>query len=271
MKIISNTFGDRRVTVSTTDGAFGVWNSRLKLSDDVRHKSDVSSLTPIREGFSTENVPKAAANISNGMILMEEAPMAFAIGVERPEESACHLTQTFSFGLSHMANMCDLDSVKDEVESPAVGTVQGYRVKKELECVLRSIIEKYGDIAAKFIMESPKNRSSVLEDICEIVQILQRKRLTELSRKEIESFLSQVCYFGKKAGMKVDWLQKSLQSMFDAKCLLNQMPTLKERRDKNGVVVKEPKTKLKHYEAQCIVLKEKRDKDAEHIIELKRP
>ncbi|KDP37451.1 hypothetical protein JCGZ_08292 [Jatropha curcas] len=59
------------------------------------------------------------------------------------------------------------------------------------------------------------------------------------------------------AGLDVDWLQERLNDMLDAKRLIGQSSTLKERIDKSNQVIKEKKRELQVYEPQLSCFEKK--------------
>ncbi|XP_048230360.1 uncharacterized protein LOC8279125 [Ricinus communis] len=109
--------------------------------------------------------------------------------------------------------MCaDEDSGIDEAESAALVTISGtsYRVKEELAPIISSIINHHGFIAANHLIKSPEGRSMAF-DTC----------------------------------LDVSWLQRRVEDILEAKKLIKQSSTLKEKRDRIHQVIKEKKIKLK--------------------------
>ncbi|XP_012072897.1 uncharacterized protein LOC105634627 [Jatropha curcas] len=105
-------------------------------------------------------------------------------------------------------------------------------------------------------MKTPEGRSLALENLSEFIQTFQTKKFCELPQLEIEKALALVHDF-RTAGLEVDWLQPRLKDMLEAKQLIKQSSTLKERRDKSNQVIKEKKEELEVYEPQLLALQEK--------------
>ncbi|KDP37450.1 hypothetical protein JCGZ_08291 [Jatropha curcas] len=130
------------------------------------------------------------------------------------------------------------------------------RVKEAFAPTLTSIIKNYGDIAANCFMKTPEGRSLALENLSGLIQTFQAEKFCELPQLEIQKAIALVDDF-RIAGLDVDWLQERLNDMLDAKQLIGQSSTLKERIDKSNQVIKEKKRELQVYEPQLSCFEKK--------------
>lgn len=100
----------------------------------------------------------------------------------------------------------DLESVM----SDSCVSVGKYRVNSSVSTILRSIIDKYGDIAANCKLESASMRSRYLECLCSLMQELASTpvgQLTELKVKEMLAVLKDL----ESVNIDVGWLRSVLE------------------------------------------------------------
>ncbi|GKB61737.1 phospholipase-like protein, partial [Tanacetum coccineum] len=88
---------------------------------------------------------------------------------------------------------------------------QGYKVKNVNAPILEAIIKKHGDIAATCVFPDAALRTSLLDDVCEIVGRIETNDITNIisQMEEIESQLSAV----EAAKINVSWLRGSLNAI----------------------------------------------------------
>ncbi|XWS33805.1 hypothetical protein CRYUN_Cryun22dG0114300 [Craigia yunnanensis] len=89
---------------------------------------------------------------------------------------------------------------------PALVSVQGYRLKEASAPILRNVIERDGDIAMNYIVETMKHRSLFLEDICEIIQTLQTTKFVDITQTEVKKMPALVGDLG-RVNLDVGWLE----------------------------------------------------------------
>lgn len=92
--------------------------------------------------------------------------------------------------------------------------VRGYRVKATNAPLLRSILAKYGDIAAHCMFTSAAVRASMLEVICDIVKRLQNNNL-ENNILQLEAMETEV-RDAEAAKIEVSWLQQCMKNFREA-------------------------------------------------------
>ncbi|CAI0392427.1 unnamed protein product, partial [Linum tenue] len=157
-------------------------------------------------------------------------------------------TQCQSFGFTELESMCDneVDGL-DEEDRPAFVTVHGYLVNESSAPILRSIISKYGDIAARYTLTSSEKRSRALESVCECFYSFKGKKLQELNEMIIEKALVSLHNL-RTAGMEVSWLFQRLEQILKAKQLMAQVPQMKEARSKCDEVFKQKQAQLMEME-----------------------
>ncbi|KAJ4822986.1 hypothetical protein Tsubulata_000356 [Turnera subulata] len=164
-----------------------------------------------------------------------------------------------SFGLTDMldAGASD-DDDSEEVEFPAMPVVYGYRVNTEYAQTLEKIIEKYGDIAERCIMVTPKHRSLMLEELCKIIRTFGEKSFSGLAEDDIQQALYTVQDIG-SVGVNVSWLQNELENMLEARQLTKKssVQKLKEIRNESNRFINEATEELKVCEAEMSALTEK--------------
>lgn len=89
-------------------------------------------------------------------------------------------------------------------------SVGKYRVNSAVSTILRSIIDKHGDIAANCRLESASMRSRYLECLCSLMQELGStsvRQLTELKVKEMLAVLKDL----ESVNIDVAWLRSVLE------------------------------------------------------------
>ncbi|KAI3441200.1 uncharacterized protein J3R85_002446 [Psidium guajava] len=90
-----------------------------------------------------------------------------------------------------------------------------YRVQESSSSVLKSVIDKYGDIAANCHLKSAAMRSYFLECICSVIQQLRGTEISQLSKskiKEMQAIVRDV----EAAGIDVGWLRNVLDEISEA-------------------------------------------------------
>ncbi|KAL8117414.1 sister chromatid cohesion protein PDS5 homolog D-like isoform X2 [Apium graveolens] len=92
--------------------------------------------------------------------------------------------------------------------------VGGYRVKAANAPILRSILAKYGDIAAHCMFTSAAVRASMLEVICDIVKRLQSNNVED-NMLQLEAMENEV-RDAEAAKIEVSWLQQCMKQFREA-------------------------------------------------------
>lgn len=128
------------------------------------------------------------------------------------------------------------DEVNEQDHEPVVSDsniLGDYRVQESSSSVLKSVIDKYGDIAANCHLKSAAMRSYFLETICSVIQELQRTEISKLSKsriKEMQAILRDV----EAAGIDVGWLRSVLDEiteMLELKKQCREIEIVKRNRD----------------------------------------
>ncbi|CAI0541478.1 unnamed protein product [Linum tenue] len=165
--------------------------------------------------------------------------------------------QCLSFGLTQMEDMfADEVDRLDEVDCPAFVTVGRYRVKESCAPVLRTIIRKYGDIAANYTLKSPENRARALETVCECFPSFQTKKLNEVDPTNVGKALD-VLNDLREAGLDIGWICERLEQIVKAKQVLKQASEMRQAKDKWSELYGEKQWHLKEIERDNELLKRK--------------
>ncbi|XP_030523209.1 uncharacterized protein LOC115735910 [Rhodamnia argentea] len=107
------------------------------------------------------------------------------------------------------------DDVNEEDHEPVVSdshVLGNYRVQESSSSVLKSVIDKYGDIAANCHLKSAAMRSYFLECVCSVIQELRGTEISQLSKskiKEMQAIVRDV----EAAGIDVGWLRNMLDEI----------------------------------------------------------
>ncbi|GAB4847478.1 hypothetical protein Ancab_026536 [Ancistrocladus abbreviatus] len=207
--------------------------------------------------------PIAGAVITNAVehIFLSEATVASNVVENLPEQRSNHLSQednnlhrTTSINLTEMAEHLD-DDLFDEVDShniPLV-TVSGYRVKPDLAPTLREIISKYGDIAANCCKQSNILRSSLLENLCEIVQKLKGADIVQLTPIEIDNMLVLLRDI-ELDQVEVGWLLQRLNEIHEAKQLLKEYRNVKQAQMTTLLLIEKKEKELKVLQDELAIM-----------------
>ncbi|CAN4077735.1 unnamed protein product [Withania somnifera] len=92
-----------------------------------------------------------------------------------------------------------------------------------------AILAKYGNITKDFLLDSGPMLTLVLKVICEVVQDLQKKRLTEVDRDLLDSYYL-VVKDAEKVKVNVNWLRTRLDEIRDAiNCIFDTKKVNDER------------------------------------------
>lgn len=164
----------------------------------------------------------------------EEARCQAIVVVEQSRDRFSNLQEmgenhvkSCNFGLTEVVNMCtDVSSEEVESTSSAV-SVLGYKVKKAAIPMLKSILQKHGDIAIDCTATTLAGRSSFLEKICEIMQTLQATKFVDLEESNIKDLLDIVEDY-EKLKLKVGWLKNRLEEILELKKVIKDYAKLKE-------------------------------------------
>ncbi|XP_065851234.1 uncharacterized protein [Euphorbia lathyris] len=200
-----------------------------------------------------EDIREADASRTSASFVGRRLVMVSNVVEERLEESA-NANPTLSYGLTEIANMWgDEDLSEEEAQSSGWITIAGkYEVKEALAPIVRSIFDKYGDIAANYSMETPKGRSVALENLAEFIQTFQTKKFVHLTESEIRKALQFVSDYD-KMGMDVGWLEQKLNALLEARETVKKSSMLKEKKDKINEIIKEKKRLLEIAKEEFIV------------------
>ncbi|KAL9229541.1 hypothetical protein vseg_004997 [Gypsophila vaccaria] len=186
--------------------------------------------------------------------------------VDGPQSAVEADSNATSLNLSDMLMLDDEFSSIDSKQIDASVTVAGYRVKKELAPILRSVLSKYGDIATD-CKKSLEYRSFLLENVCSIVKKLEVTEFVCLKKVEIESF--HVLLKDIESEIKVGWLLQRLEEIKEAKRLLKESPKVKQAKRQKQHASELKESEIKAYEKEIRKLQQK-IKFAEHEIGLMR-
>lgn len=124
------------------------------------------------------------------------------------EHGAASATDSMSFSFSGIANALE-GSDEEEIQSvvsDSCVSVGRYHVKESSASILRSIFDKYGDIAASCQLESLSVRSYYLECVCSVVKELQSSLVIHLTKPKIKE-LSAILKDVESAQIDVSWLR----------------------------------------------------------------
>ncbi|KAF8013444.1 hypothetical protein BT93_I1330 [Corymbia citriodora subsp. variegata] len=128
------------------------------------------------------------------------------------------------------------DDVNEQDPQPVVSdshVLGNYHVQESLSSVLKSVIDKYGDIAANCHLKSAAMRSYFLECVCSVIQELQCTEISKLSKskiKEMQAIVRDV----EAAGIDVGWLRNVLDEIAEAielKKQCREIEVLRRNRD----------------------------------------
>lgn len=116
------------------------------------------------------------------------------------------------------------DSYEGETESVISESripVGGYNVKESYASILRSILDKYGDIGASCHLESVVMRSYYIECVCFVVQELQSDSVMHLTKSKLNELLA-ILKDVESAHLRVAWLRITLDEIAENIELINQ-------------------------------------------------
>ncbi|GKU99232.1 hypothetical protein SLEP1_g12105 [Rubroshorea leprosula] len=165
------------------------------------------------------------------------------------------LSQSHNLGLTEIVNTFADAAAGEEVESSAFKSalvpVLGYRVKEATAQILNGILQKHGDIAGDCTITTVESRSLLLEKLCDIMQELEHKKFSDVTKVEIENILTWI-----KAleGFKLDvgWLKKRLEDILEAKGVIQVYESLKEKKAEKCKSIQESKRALKWYKSAIL-------------------
>ena len=100
-------------------------------------------------------------------------------------------------------------------------SVGGYHVKESYAPILRSILDKYGDIGASCHLESVVMRSYYIECVCFVVQELQSTSIMRLNESKVKELLAIVKDV-ESAHLRVAWLRSILDEIAENIELIHQ-------------------------------------------------
>jgi len=158
---------------------------------------------------------------------------------------------SFSLKLTQLVSMAGAedDEVDSEMQSQPEDMVNIYQVKPELMPILRKIIGKHGDIAKNCVTKSVKFRSAFLEMICEIISDLDKKHVANIKGNDLKIKIGEVNDI-KNLKVEVEWLHTRLTEILEARQILKQSGTLKDKKDSIRKFIEIAKSELKECEAE---------------------
>ncbi|CAJ2665379.1 unnamed protein product [Trifolium pratense] len=181
-------------------------------------------------------------------IPLEQEPL---VGEIQTSRAACS-APSISLKLTKIVGMVRNEDVDDEVDSNIQSgledTVNGYKVDAEFMPILSKIIEKHGDIA-KNCKRSVEYRSMLLDRICRIVSELDKKNVTDIKEKDLETQIVLVDDI-KTNEVEVNWLHTRLTEIREAKQILKKCGKLKDKLDNDRDCIEITSSSLKILEDQ---------------------
>ena len=235
-----------------------------------KEAENVENLTGVPELMEEDEAENSLSNHSNLMFRQntfeeESIPMVEEIANKNDRRSATragYSSPSFSLTLTEMAAMAAMtkeeedDDIVSERQSRPEDTVNGYCVQPEFKPTLRNIIGKHGDIAKSCLAKSVKWRSALLETICGIVSELVKNDVTNIKGKDLKRMIDDVNEIN-NLKVEVVWLQTRLTEILEARQILKQSGTLKEKKDSISKFIEIAESELKECEAEKKELSEK--------------
>jgi hypothetical protein len=180
--------------------------------------------------FEKESIPLEPESLAGGITNKNQRKCISMVG--------CSSSSVRSLKLTEMVEMVGTEDDDEEIQSRPEDTVKGYQVKEEFMPILTKIIGKYGDIAKNCVTKSVKSRSALLEMICEIISEFEKKDLSKTKEGALKSNIALVEGI-KKMNVEVEWLHTRLIEVREAREVLMQFATLKEKTDQNKKLIEE--------------------------------
>ncbi|PKI52458.1 hypothetical protein CRG98_027150 [Punica granatum] len=106
-----------------------------------------------------------------------------------------------------------------------------YYVKRSVASILRSILNKYGDIARDCKLTSVVMRSNYLECLCLVIRELQSSSIEKMSKSKLKEMWA-ITKDVEAVGIKVGWLQKTLDEIKEAVELVKKSRSAEEEKKK---------------------------------------
>ncbi|XP_061372476.1 uncharacterized protein LOC133314940 [Gastrolobium bilobum] len=135
-----------------------------------------------------------------------------------------HVDDTGEEGTTSAGGTVENNFDEEETESVisesriAVGI---YNVKESFAPILRSILDKYGDIGASCHLESVVMRSYYVECVCFMVQELQSASIMQLNKSKVKELLA-ILKDVESAQLRVAWLRGTLDEIGENIEFINQ-------------------------------------------------
>ncbi|KAK7247345.1 hypothetical protein RIF29_42226 [Crotalaria pallida] len=205
----------------------------------------------------TENIPEvwelheAETSMPNQMeepntfqavgITLELQPLAEAIQTSNNFEEGANRSKSFSmvrspstkssFNLTEIILLNDEDDDVNSVgqSSASMNTADKYPVQKKCMPILIKILNKYGDVVQNCTLVTTESRTMLLEIICEIILKLQEKGFSETKQDHLKDMIVIVNDMKNKK-VDVEWLLQRLSAILEAKQIIKQASTLKEKK-----------------------------------------
>nr|XP_043637270.1 sister chromatid cohesion protein PDS5-like [Erigeron canadensis] len=155
------------------------------------------------------------------------------------------------------------DSLEREMDSStesSITCVNGYKVNHNVAPILKAIIMKYGDIAAKCVFKGASVRALILESVCEIVRRI--KTNDAIRMKEIETDLIDA----EAANINVSWLRAHVEAI-ERKEDMKRCSLLMEMKVNSGLARKAAKMDLKERQIELMAAQQRFD-EAERCVKV---
>ncbi|GLT42939.1 hypothetical protein SLA2020_169160 [Shorea laevis] len=143
-------------------------------------------------------------------------------------------SSTFSFsGIVRAPEGSDDEEEVQSVISDSCVSVGKYLVRSSVSSTLRSILNKYGDIAAHCQLESASIRAYYLECLCSVVQELRSTSFQQLTKAKLKEMLA-VLKDVESSQIDVTWLRSILNEFLEAIELVTRRQTIETTKSNHG-------------------------------------
>ncbi|KAK9066050.1 hypothetical protein SSX86_015452 [Deinandra increscens subsp. villosa] len=208
--------------------------------------------TPLQKKLSEITVKRGAKNRSSDVepCLSPLHDHDGDVEILDPKQERCELDE----------NVPPLSESVENLSSPCIICVQGYKVKRENATILEAIFKKHGDIATNCIFKTSSARTYHLEVICEVVKRIQTKDMIEIW-EDIESQVSDA----EAANINVSWIRAHFEAIQKSK-ETNENHSLLVETKENTIFVKQAAQMDLRKRSRELVAAQERFKEAERCV-----
>lgn len=185
--------------------------------------------------------------------------------VQSSSRDPVQIAHPLTFENSEELDVAEMSLCNNANQSQPEDPLYGYEVNAEFMPTLRKIITKHGNIVERCGTMLVRDRSILLEMVCKILHDFQNMRLTDVTKRFVESKIVLVEGLQKGMELDLDWLRISLAELLDAIEIQDNINILQGERDSRNKNIEEIECELKGLQKDEMEVKEKIEKLSKNL------